>query len=64
MTENTSSSTPHDSVLATLEAFYTIYQELLPSLTKAQLELLARRLERYTREVGDDMSRAPRDPNP
>jgi hypothetical protein len=59
MTDDTPPGTPPDRVHATLDAFYALYQELAPDLTKEQLELIYRRLERYAREIQDDVSRAP-----
>jgi hypothetical protein len=63
MTDDTT-STPPDRVHATLDAFYALYQELAPTLTKEQLELIYRRLERYAREIQDDAGRAPSDKGP
>jgi hypothetical protein len=48
---------PAGRVLLALDAFYAIYREALPLLTKAQLDTILRRLDRYAREVDDDMSR-------
>jgi hypothetical protein len=59
MIDDTAPLTPAGQLLLALDAFYALYHELLPSLTKEQVQLMYRRLDRFAREVDDDASRAP-----
>ncbi len=58
MIDDTAPMTPAGQLLVALDNFYSLYRELLPSLTREQVQMLYRRLDSYAREVDDDASRA------
>jgi hypothetical protein len=51
------SCTPCGRVLVALDAFYATYKAELPVLSKENVRAVLRRLDRYAREVDDDLSR-------
>ena len=62
MTDETPPPTPAGQVLLALDAAYTLYRELLPTLTNEQIRTIYRRLARFAHEVDDDATRAPDSP--
>jgi hypothetical protein len=57
MDDEFSAGTPCGRVLTALDAFYAIYKAEFPALSKEKVRAILRRLDRYAREVDDDLSR-------
>ena len=49
--------TPAGRLLVALDTFHAMYHDELPRLTRWQLQRILDRLDRYAREVDDDISR-------